>query len=89
MSLLAAASDNQVLPLLVDALHLMSEETRLWDDKRQRSALRNYEEVVAAIEDREPDRARLVMETSLAAALRHWEQAAPDELKQPVAWIGS
>lgn len=87
MSLLAGASDNQVLALLVDALHLMSEETPMWDDRRQRSALRSYEEIVTAIERREPDRVRLVLEESLAAALQHWERAAPDELKQPVAWI--
>ena len=89
MSLLAGAADNRVLALLVDALHRMSEETRTWDDKRQRSALRNYEDVVAAIEGREPDRARRIMDESLAAALRHWERTAPDELKQPVAWIDS
>jgi hypothetical protein len=29
------------------------------------------------------------MEESLAAALRRWERTAPDELKQPVAWIAS
>jgi hypothetical protein len=29
------------------------------------------------------------MEKSLAAAARYWERTAPDELKQPVAWIDS
>jgi hypothetical protein len=29
------------------------------------------------------------MEKSLAAAARHWERTAPDELKEPVAWIDS
>jgi DNA-binding FadR family transcriptional regulator len=87
MGLLAVASDNEVLALLVDALHRMSEETRAWDDRHRRSALVSYERVVTAIERREPDRARLVMEESLAAALRHWERTAPDELKRPVAWI--
>jgi hypothetical protein len=29
------------------------------------------------------------MANSLAAALRTWERIAPDELKEPVAWIAS
>jgi DNA-binding FadR family transcriptional regulator len=45
--------------------------------------------VVGAIERGEPDEARRVMAKSLAAALRYWERTAPDELKQPVAWMDS
>jgi DNA-binding FadR family transcriptional regulator len=87
MTLLAAASGNRVLALLVDALHRMSEGFGEWDERQRRSALRNYEEVVGAIERREPDEARSIMAKSLAAAVRYWERMAPDELKQPVAWI--
>jgi GntR family transcriptional repressor for pyruvate dehydrogenase complex len=87
MSLLATASGNRVLAVLVDALHRMSEGAGAWDERQRRSALRNYEQAVGAIERREPDEARSIMEKSLAAAVRYWERTAPDQLKQPVAWI--
>ena len=87
MSLVAAASGNRVLALLVDALHRMSEGAGAWDERQRRAALRSYEKVVGAIERRQPDEAREVMEKSLAAAGRYWQRRAPDELKEPVAWI--
>jgi DNA-binding FadR family transcriptional regulator len=89
MSLVAAASGNRVLALLVDALHRMSEGIGEWDERQRRSALRSYEKAVGAIERGEPDEARSIMAKSLAAALRYWERTAPDELKQPVAWMDS
>jgi GntR family transcriptional repressor for pyruvate dehydrogenase complex len=90
MGLLATASGNRVLALLVDALHLMSEGAGAeWDEKQRRSALRSYEKAIRAIESGEPEEARSIMEKSLAAAARYWERTAPDELKQPVAWIDS
>jgi GntR family transcriptional repressor for pyruvate dehydrogenase complex len=89
MSLVATASGNRVLALLVDALHRMSEGAGEWDERQRRSALRSYEKAVGAIERGEPDEARSIMERSLAAAVRYWERTAPDELKQPVAWIDS
>jgi len=90
MRLVATASGNRVLAHMVDALHRMSEGAGAeWDAKQQRSALRNYKAVTRAIENGEPDEARAIMEKSLAAAVRYWERTAPDELKQPVAWIGS
>ena len=86
--LIAAASGNRVLALLVDALHRMSEGTvTTWDEKMRRSALRSYETMIAAIESKDGETARTIMESSLAAAARYWERAAPDELDQPVAWI--
>lgn len=88
MSLLATASRNQVLAILVDALHTLSGETGAgWDEKQRRSALRSYKKATKAIEDGEPEEARLIMEKSGAAASRQWERTAPDELKQPVAWV--
>jgi DNA-binding FadR family transcriptional regulator len=87
MSLVAAASGNRVLALLVDALHRLSEGAGEWDERQRRSALRSYEKVVEAIERGEPDEARSILEKSLASAVRAWERTAPDELKQPVAWI--
>ena len=90
LSLVATASGNRVLALLVDALHRMSEGAGAeWDEKQRRSALRSYEMVVRAIESEEPEEARSIMEKSLSAAARYWERTAPDELKQPVAWINS
>jgi DNA-binding FadR family transcriptional regulator len=89
MSLVATASGNRVLALLVDALHRMSEGIGEWDERQRRSALRSYEKAALAIERGEPDEARSIMAKSLAAALRYWERTAPDELKQPVAWMDS
>jgi GntR family transcriptional repressor for pyruvate dehydrogenase complex len=90
LSLVATASGNRVLALLVDALHRMSEDAGAkWDAKQRRFALRNYENAIRAIESGKPEEARSIMEKSLAAATRHWERAAPDALKQPVAWIDS
>ena len=90
MTLIADASGNRVLAILVEALHRMSGETgAVWDEKQRRSALRSYEQVVQAIESGEPEQARSIIANSLAAALRTWERIAPDELKEPVAWIAS
>lgn len=89
MNLLATASGNRVLALLVDALHRMSEGTGEWDERQRRSALRSYEQVAGAIERGDADEARSLMAKSMAAALRYWERTAPDELKQPVAWMDS
>jgi DNA-binding FadR family transcriptional regulator len=87
MSLLAAASGNRVLALLVDALHRMSEGIGEWPERQCRSALRSYEQVVGAIERGEPEQARSILKRALTAAARYWERTAPDELKQPVDWI--
>jgi DNA-binding FadR family transcriptional regulator len=88
MSLIASASGNRVLAILVDALHRMSGESdSAWDERQRRSALRSWERVTRAIEGGDAEEARGVMAKSLEAALRSWERTAPDELKQPVAWI--
>jgi GntR family transcriptional repressor for pyruvate dehydrogenase complex len=90
MSLVATASGNRVLAILVDALHRMSEEAGAeWDDRQRRAMLANYEAVIQAIEAGEAEQARTIMEKSLAAAARYWERTAPDELKKPVTWIDS
>jgi DNA-binding FadR family transcriptional regulator len=89
MSLVATASGNRVLAILVDALHRMSEGAGAWDEKQRRAALRSYEMVIRAIESGETEEARSTMEKTVAAAARYWERTAPDELKQPVAWIDS
>ncbi len=89
MSLVATASGNRVLAILVDALHRMSEGAGAWDEKQRRAALRSYELVIRAIESGEAEEARSTMEKTVAAAARYWERTAPDELKTPVAWINS
>ena len=90
MSLVATASGNRVLALLVDSLHQMSDGVGAeWDERQRRSALRSYQLVIRAIENGEREEARSIMERSLAAAARYWERTAPDELKEPVAWIDS
>jgi DNA-binding FadR family transcriptional regulator len=90
MNLIASVSSNRVLAILVESLHRMSGESgTLWDEKQRRSAVRNYERVVHAIESGHSDEARSIMAKSLDAALRSWERVAPDELSQPVAWIAS
>ena len=51
MNLIATASGNRVLAILVEALHLMSgEKSAAWDEGQRRSALRSYERVIRAIE---------------------------------------
>jgi DNA-binding FadR family transcriptional regulator len=88
MNTIATASGNRVLAILVEALHRMSgESSTAWDEKQRRSALRSYERVVRSIEDGDSEAARSLMAKSLAAALRSWERTAPDDLKQPVAWV--
>ena len=90
MSLVATASGNRVLALLVDSLHQMSDGVGAeWDERQRRSALRSHQLVIRAIENGETEEARSIMERSLAAAARYWERTAPDELKEPVAWIDS
>lgn len=87
-SLVAAAANNPVLALLVDALHRMSEGSQLvWDEKQRRSAARTHGKVVEAIESGDPDAAGAIMEKSLAAAMRTWQRVAPEQLEQAVAWI--
>ena len=76
--------------MLVEALHRMSGESGSgWDENECRSAVRSYERTVEAIEGGHSDEARSILAKSLAAALRHWERKAPDELKQSVAWFAS
>jgi DNA-binding FadR family transcriptional regulator len=90
MSLIATASDNRVLAVLVEALHRMSGESGTgWEEKQRRSALRSYERAVRAIENGDAEEARSILDKSLTAGARLWERTAPDELKQPVAWIDS
>jgi GntR family transcriptional repressor for pyruvate dehydrogenase complex len=88
--LVATASGNTVLGLLVNALHRMSEDCAVEYDARQRRAsVRGSESMLRAIESAEREDARSVTEALLSAAARYVERTAPDALKKPVAWIDS
>ncbi len=88
--LVAAASGNAVLGLLVNALHRMSESSGVEHDAKQRRAgVRGSTEILRAIESGNGEEARAVTEKLFAAAMRYWERIHPDALKQPVAWIQS
>jgi DNA-binding FadR family transcriptional regulator len=90
MTLIASASRNRVLAILVEALHRMSgEKSAAWTETQRRSALRSYEAVIRAIEAGDEETARKVMSESLSAALRSAERTDPDQLKRPVAWLAS
>ena len=91
MSLLAIASGNRVLALLVDALHRMSGEAGAGLG-REAATLG-----ASQLRTRRHARSRTARRTRLA---RSWTSrsppargngsgAAPDELKEPVAWIDS
>jgi DNA-binding FadR family transcriptional regulator len=88
--LVATASGNTVLGLLVNALHRMSDGTGVdYDAQQCRASVRGSELMLRAIESGDREDARSVTEKQLAAAARYIERTAPEMLKQPVAWIDS
>ena len=90
MSLVAGASGNRVLALLVGALHRMSgEKSAAWTERQRRLATQDYERVIVAIEAGDVEEAGRVMAESMAAARRSAERMAPDQFKRPVAWMAS
>lgn len=90
MNLVATASGNPVLALLVGALHRMSgESSAAWTERQRRLAIRSYRQVIGAIEAGDPDEARTVMAEAMDAATRSAERMAPDEFKRPVSWMDS
>jgi GntR family transcriptional repressor for pyruvate dehydrogenase complex len=88
--LVATASGNTVLGLLVNALHRMSEGSGIeYDEPQRRASVRGCELMLRAIEGGDREEARSVTEKQLAAAARYIERTDPATLKQPVAWIDS
>jgi len=88
--LVAVASGNTVLGLLVHGLHRMSEDFGAELDEPQcRAAVRGSGAMLRAIESGDSEEARTVTAKQLAATARYLERTAPDILKQPVAWIDS
>ncbi len=90
MSLIASASGNRVLALLVGALHRMSgEKSAAWTERQRRLAIRAYESVIRAIQEGDAEGARRVMAESMAAAQRSAERMAPDDFKRPISWMAT
>ena len=88
--LVADASRNTVLGLLVSALHRMSERVDIeLDAKQRRSALPAMERILRAIERGEPEQARAATEQMVGAALRYMERTCPEALEAPVTWRDS
>jgi GntR family transcriptional repressor for pyruvate dehydrogenase complex len=88
--LVADASGNTVLGLLVSALHRMSERVNVeFDEKQRRSALPATENILRAIERGEAEQARVATEQMVGAALRYMERTCPDALEAPIAWRDS
>ena len=86
--LMAVASKNLVLGLLVNALHRMSEDLPIKYDLEQRQAsVRQMNKVLKAIEKGDGAAAEAVSEKMLKAALRYWEKEAPELLEEPVSWM--
>ncbi len=88
--IIALASRDMVLGLLVNALHRMSENAGLeYEAKQRRAAIRASEEILRAIESGSAEEAQAVTEKMIAATMRQLEKHAPEALRRPVAWIGS
>jgi DNA-binding FadR family transcriptional regulator len=85
---IAIASGNRVLGLLVNALHRMSEDSGVqYDLRERRQVVRSSQLMLGAIESGDAEEARAVTEKSLAVAMGNWERSYPDALKQPVSWL--
>lgn len=88
--LIAIASRNLVLGMLVNALHRMSESANTeYDATRWRTSLRESELLLEAIERGDEESARAISSLAVAAALRYLEKTAPEQLNQPVCWIAA
>lgn len=85
--LVAVASKNLVLGLLVNALHQMSDAGIEYDSAQRKGNLRQSGRILDAIERGDPEEARSHSEKMHAAARRYWERSAPELLSTPVAWM--
>jgi DNA-binding FadR family transcriptional regulator len=86
--LIASASRNMVLGFMLNALHRMSEPTRIkYDAARWRASLRDTGKILDAIERGDADEAREFSTRAMDAAMRYQEKTAPDILDEPVSWV--
>jgi DNA-binding FadR family transcriptional regulator len=88
--LIAVASQNLVLGMLVNALHRMSEPINTeYDATRWQASLRESESLLNAIERSDAEEARAISTRATAAAMRYQEKNAPEQLNAPVCWIAT
>jgi len=86
--LIAVASKNLVLGFMLNALHRMSEPTRIkFDASQWRASLKDAGRILDAIERGDAEAAREVSTTAMNAAMRYQEKTASDLLSEPVSWI--
>jgi DNA-binding GntR family transcriptional regulator len=77
-----------VLGFMLNALHRMSEPTRIqYDSARWRASLRDTGKILDAIERGDADEAREFSAQAMDAAMRYQEKTAPDILDEPVSWV--
>ena len=85
--LIAVASKNLVLGLLVNALHQMSDAGADYNLEHREANHRQSGRILRAIEQGDAGKARDLSEKMHAAAWRYWETTAPDLLDAPVTWL--
>ncbi len=87
---IALASKNLVLGLLLNALHRMSEPTRIqYNQKRWRASLRDAQQLLDVIEQGDADAARRISMAAMNAAMKYQEKHAPDLLDEPMSWMSA
>lgn len=89
LELVAVASKNLVLGLLVNALHHMSDAGIEYDLEHRRASLAQSRRILDAIERADPDAARALSVRMHDVARRYWQTHAPEMLNAPVAWTMS
>ncbi len=86
--LVASASNNLVLSYLVNALHRMSEHSRVdYSANHWRAYIKHSTKMVEAIEVGDADSARQISTLTHEAGIRYWEKNFPDLLSEPITWV--
>ncbi|MCR9258888.1 MAG: FCD domain-containing protein [Pseudomonadaceae bacterium] len=87
---IAAAAQNLVLGLLVNALHRMSESADVkYDQAHWQASVIESERLLDAIEQGDVDAARTISTQSVNAAMRYQKKTAPEQLRAPLAWVAA
>ncbi len=86
--LVASASNNLVLSYLVNALHRMSEHSRVeYSANHWRAYLQRSTTMVEAIETGDADSARQISTLTHEAGIHYWEENFPNLLNEPINWV--
>jgi len=89
-ALVARASNNLVLSYLVNALHRMSEHSKVeYSANHWRAYLKHSSKMVEAIEAGDAELARQISTQTHEAGIRYWEKNFPDLLSEPIAWVAN